>query len=81
MKQSSLTLIIDKMEKKGFIERKAKQSDRRAYLICITSKGRQLEEPINKAVEDINKQSFLGINNEEKNTLLNILKKIDTNLK
>lgn len=81
LKQSSLTLIIDKMEKKGFIERKAKKEDRRAYLISITKKGRELKDPINAALKELDEKSFYEVTLEEKNLLINILRKIDLNLK
>lgn len=44
LKPSSLTLMVDKLEKKGFVERKAKKDDRRAFLVCLTKKVKSLKK-------------------------------------
>ncbi|QKF81575.1 MarR family winged helix-turn-helix transcriptional regulator [Halarcobacter ebronensis] len=80
-KPSSLTLMIDKLEKKGFVKRKNKKDDRRAFLICLTQKGKELEEIIKKASNEVEFDAFKEISLEEKELLIKILSKIYKNVK
>jgi len=38
----NITTVIDNLEKKRLLKRTAQVGDRRSYLICLTSKGKQL---------------------------------------
>lgn len=81
LKPSSLTLMVDKMEKKGFVERKAKKDDRRAFLVCLTKKGKELEKIINIASSKVEEEAFKGVSMENKKLLINTLKTIYVNVK
>eukprot|EP01029_Cantina_marsupialis_P022068 TRINITY_DN537408_c0_g1_i1.p2 TRINITY_DN537408_c0_g1~~TRINITY_DN537408_c0_g1_i1.p2 ORF type:complete len:142 (-),score=30.70 TRINITY_DN537408_c0_g1_i1:476-901(-) len=81
LKPSSLTLMVDKLEKKGFVERKAKKDDRRAFLVCLTTKGKELEKVINTASSEVEEAAFKGVTMEEKKILLNTLKTVYSNVK
>lgn len=48
---SNMTGIIDRLEKKGFIERKRKEGDRRVALIILTEAGNALSESIPDPIE------------------------------
>ncbi|WP_404320200.1 MarR family winged helix-turn-helix transcriptional regulator [Malaciobacter canalis] len=80
-KQSSLTLLIDKLEQKGLVERKNKKNDRRAYLICITSKGKKLEQIIKDAGKELEEKALEGIDLHNKELLIQALKQVYSNLK
>ncbi|SKB25557.1 MarR family winged helix-turn-helix transcriptional regulator [Malaciobacter marinus] len=80
-KQSSLTLLIDKLEQKGLVERKNKKNDRRAYLICITSKGKKLEQIIKDAGKELEEKALEGIDSHNKELLIQALKQVYSNLK
>ncbi|RXJ86638.1 MarR family winged helix-turn-helix transcriptional regulator [Arcobacter sp. CECT 8985] len=80
-KQPSLTLLIDKLEKKGFVERKNKKNDRRAFLICITQKGRDLEQVIKAGIKKVEGEALEGIDNDTKELIIQTLKKVYSNLK
>ncbi|RXJ68119.1 MarR family transcriptional regulator [Halarcobacter ebronensis] len=81
LKQSSLTLLIDKLEKKGLVERKNKNNDRRAYLICITKKGKELEEILTNTGKQVDEEALKDISEEAKEILIQTLKKVYLNLK
>lgn len=73
---SSMTYVIDKLEKKQLIERKACSEDRRVTYAHITDKG-------NKVMNDIFPQHAKALNNifgslsiEEKKSLIKQLKKV-----
>lgn len=74
-KQSSLTLLIDKLEQKGLVERKNKKNDRRAYLICITTKGKNLEKIIKDAGKKVEDEALKDINENTKELMIQTLKK------
>ncbi len=48
---SNMTGIIDRLEKKGFVERKRKEGDRRVTLIILTDAGKTLSESIPDPIE------------------------------
>lgn len=73
---SSITYVVDKLEKKQLLVRKPCSRDRRVTYAVITDKGRELMEAIfpkhKKAIEKI----FAGINDEEKAQLIEQLKRL-----
>lgn len=72
----SITYVVDKLEKKGFVQRQPSPTDRRASNVVLTEKGNELfDEIFPQHVETISKNlSF--ISNEEKEQLIELLKKI-----
>ncbi|MFS0725193.1 MarR family winged helix-turn-helix transcriptional regulator [Paenibacillus sp. 1P07SE] len=72
----SITYVIDKLQKKGMVERKVNPTDRRAYHVVLTEKGTLLfDEIFPQHVETIS-ANLAAITNEEKEQLLLLLKKI-----
>ena len=53
---TSFTPNLDKLEKKGLIERKPDSADRRAINICLTPKGEELRADVTKSSEQLDKQ-------------------------
>jgi DNA-binding MarR family transcriptional regulator len=48
---SNVTGIIDRLQKKGYVERIRKEGDRRVALITLTESGRQLSQAIPDPIE------------------------------
>ena len=72
----SITYVVDKLEKKGVVERRANPKDRRASNVVLTEKGEALfDEIFPKHVETISK-NLAFVSNEEKEQLIVLLKKI-----
>ena len=72
----SITYVVDKLEKKGFVERQPNPNDRRASNVVITEKGRTLFDKIfPKHVATIS-ENVSFITNEEKEQLIYLLKKL-----
>src|SRR4051812_15746490 len=46
MHRSNITGLIDRLEARGLLERKATPNDRRAYHVVLTTKGRNLIDQI-----------------------------------
>ncbi len=51
LKQSTLTSMLDRLERRALIRRAINDEDRRSFLIRLTRKGRLLAERINKIVD------------------------------
>jgi MarR family 2-MHQ and catechol resistance regulon transcriptional repressor len=72
----SITYVVDKLEKKGLVERKPNPNDRRASNVVLTEEGRALfDEIFPKNVETIS-QNLSFISNDEKEQLIDLLKRI-----
>jgi DNA-binding MarR family transcriptional regulator len=48
LEKSTMTSLIDRMEGAGLVRRENHPTDRRAYKICLTVRGRELEEKIDQ---------------------------------
>lgn len=73
---ATLTGIIDRLEEAGLIERRPKQGDRRAILVCLTVKGKKLASEI-RAVNISANKGFLGkLSKDEEAVFRSLLGKI-----
>jgi MarR family 2-MHQ and catechol resistance regulon transcriptional repressor len=72
----SITYVVDKLEKKGLVERQPNPNDRRASNVVLTEEGRALfDEIFPKHVATIS-QNLSFISNDEKEQLTVLLKRI-----
>ena len=55
LENSTISGVLERMEKKGLIKRKVSKEDRRFVEIILTDKGNDLEEPILETVEEVNR--------------------------
>lgn len=78
--QSNLTLMLDKLERKGLIRREPKENDRRAYMVRITPEGLQLKEPLVELGEKIIEKAFRGVDRKQKEELEHLLQTLYENL-
>lgn len=51
--KTTMVVVVDKLEKEGLAERRPSPADRRAWIITVTPKGRELLGRANKIVERI----------------------------
>jgi MarR family transcriptional regulator, 2-MHQ and catechol-resistance regulon repressor len=72
----SITFVVNKLVKQGLVERQPNPHDGRASNVVLTSEGKALfDEIFPKHVETIS-HNFSFLNNEEKEQLIVLLKKI-----
>ena len=72
----NITMVVDNLEKQGYVIRKKDPDDRRAVLIRLTPKGEKfIEEFFPKHLNKI-KEEFSVISEEEKKNLADICKKL-----
>ena len=74
----SITYVIDKLEAKGLLERSNCKDDRRVIYIQITDQGTQLMDEIFPKHQKVIENIFANINTQEKEFLIDILKKVGT---
>ena len=73
----SITVAVDRLETKGFVERRAHGTDRRTRVVHLTKSGRKL---INRAyadhAADLERLVSTSLTRTERETLMRLLKKI-----
>ena len=80
LEAGSLTTILNKMEEKGLIERRILNGNRRTFHIFMTEEGKEKQQLIEKAFQQIEKKAWSGIAGEEQETFMTVYKKIYSNL-
>ena len=55
-KHSTMTSLLDRLEKRGLLERKDNPEDKRSFLIGLTAKGRKAASRVNVLVEEIERE-------------------------
>lgn len=78
--QGSLTRTLDRMEKKGLVQRQINPTDRRSFLIYLTDEGYALRDRIVPIAVECIEDSVKGFTEEEVDTLVALLKKLILNL-
>ena len=63
--KSTLTGIIDRLERDGFIERKPSETDKRSTLILLTGKEQEFANHIQKVSDQMNEIFYKGFTDEE----------------
>ncbi|MBP3952257.1 MarR family winged helix-turn-helix transcriptional regulator [Bacillus suaedae] len=79
--QTTVGKILDKVVKKDLVVRKEDPNDRRAVVLSITPKGRELITQVYPEVMTIQDQAFQGMGEDETNTFIQSLFKIYNNIK
>jgi len=55
-KHSTMTSLLDRLEKRGLLERKDNPGDKRSFLVGLTAKGRKAAARVNVLVEEIERE-------------------------
>jgi MarR family 2-MHQ and catechol resistance regulon transcriptional repressor len=73
----SITVAVDRLESKGFVERRASGTDRRARIVHLTKDGRALITRVYADhASDMERLAAASLNRAERETLIRLLKKI-----
>lgn len=73
---SSITYVVDKLESKGLVERRACPTDRRVTYAAITANGKEFIEEAFPKHEKTIESIFENLTNEELETTIELLKKV-----
>lgn len=82
IKPSSMTVMLDRLEKKGYIRREETKvsGGKRAYRIFLTEEGKQVAEKVHILMESIEAECFEGMTKEEREQLFLLLYRVQENL-
>ncbi|GAA3634512.1 MarR family winged helix-turn-helix transcriptional regulator [Flavivirga jejuensis] len=77
--KSSLTRLLSKMEKKGYIIRQQSNVDKRVNKVFLTQKGRDTFVLVKPVVKEMMAKIEQNITDSEKKLIINMLKRIQSN--
>lgn len=77
----SVTTAIDRLEKKGLVQRQASGADRRVRMVHLTTQGQSLIEGVFDAHQQALAVATAGVSDDEKKTLIELLKKLGLSAK
>lgn len=69
---ATMTGLLDRLEQAGLIERQAHATDRRVNRVALTARGRSLQAPLDREMDQLN-HDFLGAWPAEEQKLLRTL--------
>ena len=72
----TVTVLVDKLEKLGYLKREISKEDNRYTYIVLTQKGQDFKPIFEKISEDLNNMLYKNLSREESDILENLLKKI-----
>ena len=72
----TVTVLVDKLEKLGYIKREISQEDSRYTYIVLTKKGQDFMPIFEKISKDLNNLLYKNLTEQESNILENLLQKV-----
>ncbi len=79
--KTAMVKVLDYLSKSGYILRKVNPKDRREHFISLSEKGIRGTKEILKAIKHIEKNTFKGISESQKQNFKNVLLQMTINLK
>ena len=76
LETSTISGILDRMQKKGLIDRVVNKEDRREVQVRITEKGRELEDKIGIIIDEVNAEVLKNFTDDEIAYIKNSLRTI-----
>lgn len=77
--KSTITALISKLEKLGYVEKVKSKDDRRNTYVCLTKKGKAIEKTFDQISSQVQQTAYKNFTNDEKAELLRLLKKLNQN--
>lgn len=78
--RSSITNIIQVMEKNGYLKRQAVEQDARLKKVLLTEKGIREHQAIESLIDRLDQRTLQGINDEELDCFFRVINRIEENL-
>ena len=76
----NITRILNLLEKRGYVERRPDEADKRVYRVFLTEAGRVTQEELAPVVLNHRKLTFKGLTPEDLRTMRILLERIVRNL-
>lgn len=80
LEAGSLTIILNKMEEKGLIERRILNGNRRSFHIFLTAEGKEKQKLVDRAFSEIEKKALAQISTEDYEQFMSVYHRIYDNL-
>lgn len=74
--RSTVVFVIDKLERRGLVERRPSPNDRRSNALQLTRAGKSLLKELKRHVTEHEKRLVANLSQDEQDTLIALLKKI-----
>lgn len=81
LEAGSLTIILNKMEEKGLIERRILNGNRRSFHIFLTEEGKKKQQLVADVFLEIEKKALSNISEKEYEQFISVYQKIYSNLR
>ncbi len=81
LENSTISGILERMEKKELIQRNISPADRRHIQVCLREKGASLKADVIRTVEEVNIDVMSNYTKEEAQTLKSLLRRLDESFK
>lgn len=78
--KSTLTALVKKLTRLGYLKSRKDDQDQRITLLSLTGKGRALEKDFQSVSERLLEKTYSGFSQGEKLVLVEMLARINTNL-
>ncbi|MBE0635462.1 MarR family transcriptional regulator [Candidatus Bipolaricaulota bacterium] len=78
--RSTVTTLIEKLAKHGYVEKRKDEKDGRIMFVRLTDRGRKLEGAFHEISNDVLARTYRGFSAEEKQELAAFLHRIAMNL-
>ena len=78
--RSTVTNIIQLMEKKGYLQREAVEKDARLKKLILTDMGKELHEKLDHLIEQLNEETLKNVTDEELDVFFRVLEKVEENI-
>ncbi|XDD49477.1 MarR family winged helix-turn-helix transcriptional regulator [Leptospira sp. WS92.C1] len=76
---STVTVLLDKMEELKYIKRIQSSEDERVFTAILTAKGKTAREAVIRASNTTNQKLFKGLDGNERETFVRLLERIHFN--
>lgn len=73
---SRLVGLVDELEERGLVERRARHSDRRSYALHVTEKGRSTLQSIERIARDHQRSLLEALSEQEQTRLAELLQRV-----
>lgn len=80
VKPATITKMIKRMEKAGFVERRSDREDQRVSHVHLTDAGRSIRNEVEQVWNRLDDETFVGISGEERVLLRRFLLQMRDNL-
>lgn len=77
--KSTVTVLVNKLTGLGYVVKERDSEDSRVTYVKLTAAGKSLEARFERVSSDVLNTFYRGISEEEKETLIQILSKIEQN--